>query len=304
MTALHAATEYGHATCLEALLDARAEVDVADGGGNTPLIVAAQSHAYDCVQVLLSHGAGSDFENDAGVTALDAARHCVQSEGSTPELEDIIRALEIAGQAGGVFEEGHGDDGFDGDIPHSPAGGQQQRWKVASRAAIAIGRMQRTILFVVTGTNQGERHAIEVIGVGETTLAQLQQKIEAVLNISVGDQELKVKGKPVATSNASARLSQLGIEAKAEIAVQDRRLSRKDYLHKAAAQHNRVEASPAANAPDAAHIKDVVTSNASAAQFQSAETAALRAQVQQLQTQLQVRQCTSSASALDHTYRK
>ena len=297
MTALHAATEYGHASCLEALLNAHATIDVADGGGNTPLIVAAQSHAHDCVQMLLSRGAGSDFENDAGVTALDAARHCVQSEGSTPELEDIISALEIAGQAGGAVQERHCDDGFDSDVPRTLPGVQQKRWKVASRAAIAIGRMQRTILFVVS--NQGERHAVEVIGVGETTLAQLQQKIEAVLNISVRDQELKVKGKPVATSNASARLSELGIEAMAEIAVQDRRLSQEEDRHKAAAQHKRVEASPAAAA---AHSKDMMTSNASAAHVQSAENAALRMQVQQLHAQLQVRQCTSSASALNHMY--
>jgi hypothetical protein len=335
VTALHAATEYGHASCLEALLDVRAAVDVADGEGNTPLIVAARVHAHDCVQVLLSHGAGSDFENDAGMTALDVARHCVQSEGSTPELEDIIHALEIADQAGSVSQEEYGDDGFDGDIPHTLAGAQKKHWKVAATAAIAVGRMQRTILFIVT--NQCERHAVEVTGLSETTLAQLQQKIEAVLNIPVAHQDLNVKDKPVATMNASARLSQLGIEAMTEIVVQDHRLSRKDDIHEAAAQHYRLERPPAVDAAAAVHSKDVVTSNASASHFQtaesaalaeaspavdaaaathtkdvgtsnvsashfqSAETAALRAQVQQLQMQLQVRQCTSSASALNHT---
>ena len=293
MSALHAATEYGHASCLEAVLDACATVDVADGEGNTPLIVAARAHAHDCVQVLLSHGAGSDFENDAGMTALDAARHCVQSEGSTPELEHIIHALEIAGQAGGVPQEEYGD-GFDSDIPHTLAGAQKKHWKVAATAAIAVGRMQRTILFIVT--NQGERHAVEVIGLSETTLAQLQQKIEAVLNIPVGHQDLNVKDRPVVTTNASARLSQLGIEAMAEIVVQDRRLARKDDLHESAAQQYRVEGSPAVDAAAAVHS----TSNTSALQFQSAETAALRAQVQQLQMQLQVRQFTPSASALNY----
>ena len=281
VTALHAAAEYGHAQCLEALLEARASVDVADDEGNTPLIASAQAHAYDCVQVLLSHGAGPDFENDAGMTALDVARHCVESEGSTPELEDVVHALETAAHADCVsHEEVYG--GFDSDIPRTHAGSQLKRWKVAAKVAVAVGRMQRTILFIIS--NQGERHAVEVLG--ETTLAQLQQKAEALLNIPVEHLELMVKEKPVATKNTSARLSQLGIEARAEIVVHDRRQCRKDDVDAAAAVVNtRVVTSSAAAAEQ---NTGVVTSNAAASNFRSAETEALRAQVQQLQRQLQV----------------
>ena len=132
VTALHAATEYGHALCVETLLDAGASADVADGEGNTPLMVAARTHAHDCVELLLSHGAGVGFENDAGMTALELAIHCLQTEGSTPELNDIVQALETAGS---VFQETDGGGRLGGGDADRVDGGmgraRKKHWKNA-----------------------------------------------------------------------------------------------------------------------------------------------------------------------------
>lgn len=270
-TALHAATEYGHAPCVEALLDARALTDRANEEGDTPLMVAATVHAHDCVQLLLSRGAGTDFVNDAGMTALDVARDCGKREGCTLELEEIVQALEIATQSDSLPETGRGS-GFDTDTPHTStfAGSKHKHWRIARNAAIAVGRMQRTVIFVVS--SQRGRHAIEILGVRETTLTQLKQKIEAVLDIPVEQQELSVKGELISVVQTSATLSQLRIDAMAEVVVRDCRLDRVQDVDEAAAQYSGVE-----------------SSNASASNFHSAETAALRAQVQHLQKQLEVR---------------
>ena len=110
----------------------------------------AYTHAHDCVQLLLSHGAETDFVNYEGMSALDVARNCARSEGSTPELEEIIHALKIAGggsspqegdgdgfdklleaSAGDGFESLPGagdDDGFHSDRPHTIAG-SKKHWR-------------------------------------------------------------------------------------------------------------------------------------------------------------------------------
>jgi hypothetical protein len=268
VAALLVASEYGHAKCVEAILAASASVDVADGEGNTPLIVAVRAHAGDCVQLLLSNGAGIDFANDAEMTALDVARDCVEREGSTSELQDIIRYIETAG---GV--EGH----------ESSEGPQQdslalrldaKKWRVAAKTAVAVGRMRRTIVFIVT---EQQRHAVEIIGLSQTTVSQFRQKVETAVKIPPEHQELTIKGVRVDAAE-STLLSQLGLAGMDEVSVRDRRSIQDTVRSRTLLARG---SAPLAGAP--------VQVQQQPAQFQSAETIALRAQVQQLQQQLSVR---------------
>ena len=72
-TPLHRAVTFGHAENTRLLLQAGAEKNAADEGGNTPLHLAAQRGASACVEALLDAGAKPDPVNDAGESPLHLA---------------------------------------------------------------------------------------------------------------------------------------------------------------------------------------------------------------------------------------
>ena len=153
--------------------------------------------------------------------------------------------------------------------PAPPSGSRRSKWKTAATTVIAVDRMRRTVVFVVTSEpgQADQRHAIEIVGLGQTTVAQLREKIQGVVALPPSHQEIRVKGKLV-EGDESATLSHVGIAALADI-----------YVHngqRAQARH-----------PAAGSTQGIPA--AAATHFQSAETMALRSQVQQLQQQLTVR---------------
>lgn len=70
-TALHLAAENGHVEVAKALLEAGANVNARDTGGNTPLHLAGQHAAMGAL--LMQHGADHEVRNTAGVLAAPSA---------------------------------------------------------------------------------------------------------------------------------------------------------------------------------------------------------------------------------------
>ncbi len=74
MTALHYALRDGHRDCVEALLEAGADIDQVTGGDrSSPLLLAAINGQYDLASYLLSRGADPTLASADGVTPLYAA---------------------------------------------------------------------------------------------------------------------------------------------------------------------------------------------------------------------------------------
>ena len=69
-TAMNQAAYFGHSACLRHLLEFRADVNVVDAYGGTPLVAAALNGEKECVQVLLEHQADVDKATSNGNTAL------------------------------------------------------------------------------------------------------------------------------------------------------------------------------------------------------------------------------------------
>ncbi len=74
ITALHYALRDGHRDCVEALLEAGADIDQVTGGDrSSPLLLAAINGQYDLAAYLLSRGADPTLASADGVTPLYAA---------------------------------------------------------------------------------------------------------------------------------------------------------------------------------------------------------------------------------------
>ena len=84
-TALHHCSEYGAIDSVKYLIANRADIDVLDEDGNTPLIkgVAAAEH-FKVVGLLLDAGANPNIKNDYGNTALSEAQ--MREKNDTAEL--------------------------------------------------------------------------------------------------------------------------------------------------------------------------------------------------------------------------
>ena len=76
----HTPIAAGHLGAVEALLGARAEVDAADGAGNTPLALAAYAGHLSVMEALLAAGADNSRANNRGQHALHAAANRGQTE--------------------------------------------------------------------------------------------------------------------------------------------------------------------------------------------------------------------------------
>ena len=69
-TAMNQAAYFGHSPCLQHLLDFKADVNVLDAYGGTPLVAAALNGEKECVKVLLEHKADVNRATANGNTPL------------------------------------------------------------------------------------------------------------------------------------------------------------------------------------------------------------------------------------------
>jgi hypothetical protein len=69
-TAMNQAAYFGHAHCLRHLLDFKADVNILDGYGGTPLVAAALNGEEECVKVLVEAGANVNQPTLNGHTPL------------------------------------------------------------------------------------------------------------------------------------------------------------------------------------------------------------------------------------------
>ena len=99
------ADQFGHVSCVEALIKAGAEVNKVNDTGVTALILAAHSWHTSCTELLIEAGADLEKMSDYGFTALKAARKSGQV--------DCAKALIQAGPNGGkeVKAEAHTEQG-------------------------------------------------------------------------------------------------------------------------------------------------------------------------------------------------
>ncbi|MES2700594.1 MAG: ankyrin repeat domain-containing protein [Pseudomonadota bacterium] len=103
VTPLMLAVQVGYTEGAEALLAARARVDVANASGETPLMFAVHSRNTDMMRVLLQAGADPDRKDNSGRSARDYAR----LRGATDATNDAITRFERpASQRGGAATYG------------------------------------------------------------------------------------------------------------------------------------------------------------------------------------------------------
>jgi uncharacterized protein len=86
VTPLMLAVQIGYVEGVEALLAARARVDVANSAGETPLMFAVHSRNTDVMRVLLQAGADPDRRDNSGRSARDYAR----LRGANDVTNDVI----------------------------------------------------------------------------------------------------------------------------------------------------------------------------------------------------------------------
>ncbi|KXZ45568.1 hypothetical protein GPECTOR_53g154 [Gonium pectorale] len=107
-TPLHFAASYGHVEALQALLDARATVDVANKNGSTPLNIAAQNGHVEALQALLRADADKEAADKDGWTPLHVVVEAVRAmlrkgykgvddKGAGKKHVEAVRALLIKG---------------------------------------------------------------------------------------------------------------------------------------------------------------------------------------------------------------
>ncbi|KAK7104098.1 ankyrin repeat and SOCS box protein 2-like [Littorina saxatilis] len=72
-TATLIAARHGHSTCLRALINAQADINIATNEGFTPLYEAVRSRSPDCIRLLVKKGADLNCKAYTGYTALHQA---------------------------------------------------------------------------------------------------------------------------------------------------------------------------------------------------------------------------------------
>lgn len=90
ITPLMAAVQIAYVEGVEALLAARARVDVANSAGETPLIFAVHARNTDVMRLLLQAGADPDRRDNSGRSARDYAR----LRGANDITNDVIARYE------------------------------------------------------------------------------------------------------------------------------------------------------------------------------------------------------------------
>ena len=91
-TALHSAAAAAHADIVRMLVDAGAEPNLRQSGGETPLHAAAANADVPSVDALLDHGADPSLTKEDGQSILDLA----EERGDEATIERIRKALQAA----------------------------------------------------------------------------------------------------------------------------------------------------------------------------------------------------------------
>ena len=86
-TPLHAAVFKGHKEIVELLIEKGADVNAKAGFGSTPLHDAAFSDLKEVTELLIANGADVNAKNDEGGTPLDWAECCAAKK----EVVDLLR---------------------------------------------------------------------------------------------------------------------------------------------------------------------------------------------------------------------
>ncbi|XP_012483941.1 uncharacterized protein LOC105798430 isoform X1 [Gossypium raimondii] len=97
--ALHCAARYGDLDAVTLLTRRGYDVNVPDGDGYTPLMLAAREGHGPMCELLISHGANCDFKNAKGETALSLARKTVILKDGAEHviLNELARNLVVRG---------------------------------------------------------------------------------------------------------------------------------------------------------------------------------------------------------------
>jgi ankyrin repeat protein len=99
-TALNVAAQLGWVEGAESLIARRANVNVANGRGETPLIMAVHRRDAAMVRLLMSHGANPSWtDSAAGLSALDYARRDTRATQILRLLQAPQPARPVAGPA-------------------------------------------------------------------------------------------------------------------------------------------------------------------------------------------------------------
>lgn len=93
-TALHFACIYGSVSCARLLLDHGADVNARNNAGYTPLMrifTGGSSRIADIVRLLLDNGADASIHNSAGPTGIDLALELPPDNPAREEILDLFR---------------------------------------------------------------------------------------------------------------------------------------------------------------------------------------------------------------------
>ncbi|XP_039041630.1 ankyrin repeat domain-containing protein 17-like isoform X2 [Hibiscus syriacus] len=97
--ALHCAARYGDLDAVTLLTSRGYDVNVPDGDGCTPLMLAAREGHGPMCELLISHGANCDFKNAKGETALSLAQKTIplRNDAERVILDELARNLVLGG---------------------------------------------------------------------------------------------------------------------------------------------------------------------------------------------------------------
>ncbi|MGK6318794.1 ankyrin repeat domain-containing protein [Sphingomonas sp. DT-204] len=99
--ALHIVTKRSDVTYLRFLIGRGANINIQDGRGNTPLILAVGASCFDCVDVLTQQKANVNLANASGETPLiravqlrnlEMARRLLDA-GANPDQRDVVAGM-------------------------------------------------------------------------------------------------------------------------------------------------------------------------------------------------------------------
>lgn len=161
VTPLALAATNGDAAIIQALLDAKAEVDATSADGTTPLMLAAASGNVDAIRVLLDHGAAVNAKEPlrgetplffaAGTNRAEAIKFLI-SRGADPAVTStVVKLGRAAFDEDGNPIEGAGTTGGGGRAGRGAAGASGGGGRAGAAGRGAGGGRARSTAATVTG---------------------------------------------------------------------------------------------------------------------------------------------------------
>jgi len=87
-TSLNVSASRGDVDCMQALIDAGADLEIKESSGNTPLYTAAELNKVECIKALLNAGANLEAKANDGSTPL----HTSAANNHTEVCQHLINA--------------------------------------------------------------------------------------------------------------------------------------------------------------------------------------------------------------------